>query len=404
VSEGINHKFKDDDRVRIVGVDEGNPYFGKIGTITAVTRFKKRKELSYCVVSFRPEHKDLPANSFKLHMVELANAVTAIIPISERRTLIDVCWNAPNPTFFYPQINVDDQVYIIPTKDFGTVRWIESIDGHELYGVWDGHGLTRYTRHYLSLCLYYDGIMFMPIDCKPFHFGDPVKIEFYNGNRFGYFQQCKTPHWVTVKPADGGTLIETHLQRLSHAKPEEFPQPLTPDNPFNWGDTVEYKGQTAEFRVTAGGTGIIMLPSGLLQIPLKDLTLVKRTDKPGPPVKKSVAQSQDDWMAAPMRAILGPDPVHGLNDHGRFFPNKPAEPLPVTCTDCGQPVGRQVVMSNLKPYCADCGASHLKDEQDESLFAGLSDAPDEATPAPRVIEQPPQPEIPMKQLSLFGDM
>jgi hypothetical protein len=84
--------------------------------------------------------------------------------------------------------------------------------------------------------------------------------------------------------------------------------------------------------------------------------------------------------------------------------NKPIEPLPINCAECGQPVGLETVVHNKKTYCMDCGEPKLREEQDETLFLQkLSDAPDEDTPAPRVIEQPPQPEIPMKQLSLFGD-
>jgi ribosomal protein L37E len=84
---------------------------------------------------------------------------------------------------------------------------------------------------------------------------------------------------------------------------------------------------------------------------------------------------------------------------------KPIEPLHINCAECGQPVGLETVVFNKKTYCMDCGEPKLHEAQDETLFLQkLSDAPDEDTPAPRQIEQPPQPVIPMKQLSLFGDM
>jgi hypothetical protein len=348
----------------------------------------------------------------------------AIVPAGERRTLIDVCWNAPNPVFFYPQINVGDTVLIIEMKETGVVRWIESADGHELYAVGNKHGSTRYMRRAISLCIYYEGTEFMPLDWIPFSEGDFVELDFHDGPQFGYFERYETPHWVSVKMLDG-TSRGTHLQRLSHAKPEQPPQPLTPEKtlteqskrPLKKGDRVRvlvggYKGKIGIVDMArhykddpARSYCSVNWDDGAPQSAYKFHMLELVEDEPVKNQPQIMAENMpDDWMAPTMRAMLGPDPVHGLNDHKRFFPNTPIEPLPINCAECGKPVGLETVVFNKKTYCMDCGEPKLHEEQDETLFLQkLSDAPDEDTPAPRVIEQPPQPEIPMKQLSLFGD-
>jgi hypothetical protein len=274
----------------------------------------------------------------------------AIVPIGERHTIIDVCWNAANPTFFYPQINADDTVLIIAMKETGVVRWVESADGHELYAVGNKHGLTRYVRRDISLCIYHEGADFMPLDWIPFSAGDFVELDFHDGPQFGYFERYETPHWVSVKMLDG-TSKGTHLQRLSHAKPVKPPQPLTE---------------------------------------------ISELDEPH---LVTVSCHICKWVHQGPQA----EALETLKQHLAVH-NKPIEPLPINCAECGQPVGLETVVHNKKTYCMDCGEPKLREEQDETLFLQkLSDAPDEDTPAPRVIEQPPQPEIPMKQLSLFGD-
>jgi hypothetical protein len=189
--------------------------------------------------------------------------------------------------------------------------------------------------------------MVMPIDCKPFHLGDLVKIEFYNGEKYGHLEQYDTPHWVSVKLLDGKSR-GTHLQRLSHITPEELPQPLTPEKKL-----------------------------------AEELTTVS-------------CQVCNWTMAAPKDEALTI-----LRDHLESH-NPPK--IGVTCATCGKPAGREAVVHNKKSYCVECGTPLLGEKEDPTLYIKrLKDAPDQDTPAPRPFEQPVQPEIPMKQLSLFGD-
>lgn len=259
---------------------------------------------------------------------------SVIVPAGERRTLIDVWKSAPNPTFFYPQVNVGDKVKIARTGDIGTVKVIEGIDAtHELYQVFDGNGLTRFQRRDISLCLM-----------------------------------------------------------------EEPPQPLTPRNSssitheFKWGDTVMWNGQRAEYRVTAGQCGIIMLPDGLLQIPLRDIKLIKRNEQHQTLVACHICQ----WsFAGPTKEATAALSKHLADGH---------QPV---CAKCGKKTGvESVVGTDGKVYCHTCKPlrGYKKPEPVIEDLSKLGEAPTPETPAPKKIEQPKQDQIPMKQLSLFGDM
>lgn len=285
----------------------------------------------------------------------------AIIPVSERRTLIDVCWNAPNPVFVVPPVKVDDRVRIlIEPWGEGIVRELHS--GH-LYLVLTKYGLSNFVRRDISLCLTYDCIKILgycPEQCdKPCLYG-----------------KCRNVDLMTPV--------------------EEPPQPLTPEKtlteqpkrPLKKGDRVRVL-----VGAYAGKIGTVAHPRYYKNDPPRSYCAVDWDD--GAPqsaykfhmlelVEEELIKNQPQIMAENMQ---------------------PIEPLPINCAECGQRVGLETVVHNKKTYCMDCGEPKLREAQDETLFIQkLSDAPDETTPAPRQIEQPPQPEIPMKQLSLFGDM
>jgi hypothetical protein len=346
----------------------------------------------------------------------------AIVPAGERRTLIDVVWNAPNPTF-------------IPTGDPIVYIYVPASCGIQTVGILKGE---THTPDYFYVYIpekditgqvHRNAFSYTPInEQEPDGLKIKGKVRVIWGEYKGKTGTIEEINRSSYKSHENYCVIRIPeigwecVYRLHQIEPINPPQPLTPEKtlteqpkrPLKKGDRVRVTGCTND-------VGMITVISHYKKRPDASHCTVSWSDgRSGnfnlgmlemvedEPIKNQpqiMAENMpDDWMAPTMRSILGPDPVHGLNDHKRFFPNTPIEPLPINCAGCGQPVGLETVVFNKKTYCLTCGEPKLREEQDETLFLQkLSDAPDEDTPAPRVIEQPPQPEIPMKQLSLFGD-